>query len=156
MYVLPAILAWSAVTILLYENPNPAWVPYYGCWFLTGIIEAILLATADFSSGPFDVARLIMQMTRIGLLVAFSLCAVAMRGRDDLLAPDMEERAGLLGVKVSKGVQNYGAIVDTDDLDADTDSPGSAPAKSKMLEKLEKSGNWVQYLKSFRVCYHQH
>lgn len=152
MYVLPAILAWSVITVLLYENPNSAWVPYYGCWFLAGVFEAMLLATMNFSSGPFDVARLIMQMARMGLLVAFPLCAVAMRGRDDLLAPDMEERAGLLlGAKVSKGTQNYGAIAGADDLDLDIDSSGSPSAKSKMLENLEKSGNWIQYLKSFRV-----
>lgn len=149
MYILPAILAWSVIEIMLFENPNPAWIPYYGCWLFTGIVEAVLLAAADFSSGPFDVARLVMQMSRMGLLIGFPLCAMAMRGRDDGLTSDMEERAGLLGVK--GGAQNYGAITDSDGTDVDPDNPGAKQAKVKMLENLEKSGNWVQYLKSFKV-----
>lgn len=63
-----------------------------------------------------------------------------------------EESAGLLGNGVTNGATNgaaYGAI-NPDDADENAET---REARARMFKKIEESGNWWVYAKSFAVSF---
>lgn len=63
-----------------------------------------------------------------------------------------EESAGLLGNGITNETTNGGAYGATSPDDADENAE-TREARARMLKKIEESGNWWTYAKSFAVSF---
>lgn len=153
--MIPSILVWSVLEILLLEAIQPVWYPYFGCWIIAGVVESLLLALQIAfldSAEPFNVARLGVECLRMLVLLAMPLLTYCLDGRDKQLVDDTEERAALLGNnRGSQRAEDYGSIAPSES--GSEDSENDPKGRAQMLEKMEKSGNWITYAKSFKVSY---
>lgn len=153
LYLIPSIIIWFILEIALLENLQPVWLTYFSCWGLAVVVELILVTarTAYLETNePFDVARLWVQAVRLLVLVSLPVLTVILKEPDTKTVGDVEERSALLGAgNDNQQTDSYGSI------DPSEDDPYNDPeAKAKLLERMEKSGSWLAYAKSFKVRIH--
>lgn len=143
-----SIIVWGIVELALLDTSKPVWYPYYGSWMLSLVSESILLffrvsASRSVNLDKFDIAGLSVQVVRILVFMAMPLGVWALRARD--MEACSEESARLLGESLNA---SYGAMAELD-----SDSEGTMDARARMLKKIEESGNWWTYAKSFALLW---
>ncbi|KAI9815309.1 MAG: hypothetical protein M1827_002789 [Pycnora praestabilis] len=163
-YVLSSILAWVIQLLALSGSTSPVWYPYYGSWFITLIVEIILLALTSSFRQPRDSAlytKLGMQAARISILLLLPATRFSLRDtqiqRDNL----DEENQALLGNSSIKNQSdpNYGTNTDgkANDTpnefleDSEDEEVTSRKAREKLNKRLERDGNWWTYGKGFLI-----
>jgi hypothetical protein len=131
--------------VAILDTEKPVWYPYYGTWLFSFIAEGILLSLSVSTLDPnkFEVTRLLIEGSRILIFFAMPLGVWAVRERD--LENAYEESTRLLGPE-SVQPSTYGSV-----FDQDNDVEDLRGAKTRMLKKIEESGNWWTYAKSFAV-----
>jgi hypothetical protein len=144
-----SIMLWGSVELALLDTQKPAWYSYYGSWFLSTVAEVTLfglsLAT-NKTPNNFEIVRLCVEGSRLLVFLALPLGLWAVRGQDSD-EPIGEESARLLGSEASQASpSDYGSVADPD-----ADSEAMRKAKERMMKKLEESGSWWAYAKSFSV-----
>ncbi|KAI9724419.1 MAG: hypothetical protein M1812_000487 [Candelaria pacifica] len=153
IYVLASALVWGIQLLALADTEKPVWYPYYGSWLITLIMELTLLvlhSVARPQQTTYEIIHIVIQGLRICLLVLLP-CSLfgpnlirsnQSSGNDEesqaLLPASSEDREN---VKAS----GYGTA----------DSKGKPDAKEekrkRLQERLEKDGNWWNYMKSFSI-----
>lgn len=135
---------WGVIEVAIVDTQKPVWYPYYGAWSFAFCAELGLLvisAKRSDTSVIFESLGLGVQLCRCLAIVVMPILVWILRAKDLESSDKDEERAGLLSGERENNT-NYGT--------ADSDSEAGAEAQA-MREKLEKSGNWWTYVKSFAV-----
>lgn len=155
--MLSAILVWGIIELSLLDSANVVWYPYYGSWFISLVTEICLLAVPSVYDTPgstFQKAKFGIEAVRITLLVLLPSVFWGFQRIDNRKETgNDEESAGLLagnGNGVANGTTSsgvYGAT-NSDDVEENTET---REARTRMLKKIEASGNWWIYAKSFAV-----
>ncbi|KAI5838618.1 hypothetical protein DFP73DRAFT_616350 [Morchella snyderi] len=149
VYVLSAILAWGAIELALLDSVNTVWYPYYGCWVLSLVTEICLIILPNYYNVPdnaFKRAKSIIQAIRITILILLPAVFWGFQIYDNRKeAGNDEESAGLL--TGNNGSRLYG----TASPECVDETVETREAKARMLKKIEESGNWWIYAKSFAI-----
>lgn len=141
----------------LVEADKFVWYPYCISWAFSLAMETSLLALSLCSGNlqsPFDVISLSLEGLRIFMLVVMPITLGFMHTGNVRSQEVIGEEARLLaGNEAQEGgsTSNYGAInSEVPDTEDDSDAE-ERETKAKMMKKVEKSGNWWNYAKSFLV-----
>ena len=140
-------MVWGIVELALLDTAQPVWYPYYGSWIVSLVSEAILLAlrvsvSEGLGLGSFEIAGKLVQLARILIFLGMPLGVWALRTKD--LEACSEESSRLLGDSQNT---HYGAL---GQVDSDSET---AEARERMIKKIEASGNWWTYAKSFALLW---
>ncbi|KAI5788411.1 hypothetical protein EDC01DRAFT_631350 [Geopyxis carbonaria] len=141
-YLLSSIIVWGVIEVALVDTRNPVWYPYYGAWsfaFCTELGLLIVSAKCSDTSVIFESLKLGVQLCRFLAIAVMPVLVWTLRAKDPQPSDKDEESTGLLSGEPENNA-SYGAI--------DSDSETGAEAQA-MRKKLEKSGNWWTYTKSF-------
>lgn len=157
LYILSSILAWGVIELSLIDSSNPVWYPYYGCWFISLVAETCLLAIpADGEESGFKQTKVVIETIRVAFLCSLPISFWGFQRMDNKReVGDDDEESGLLSaggeINGSANTMSYGAI---DPYTNDPDEAAEArEARAKMMKKIEESGNWWVYAKSFAVSF---
>ncbi|KAA8914322.1 hypothetical protein FN846DRAFT_771298, partial [Sphaerosporella brunnea] len=146
IYLLTSIVAWGVVELAMLDTQTPVWHPYYGSWFIAVTAEACLLSLSlatNAAFNKFEVARFGIQGLRMLVFAAAPLGVWAVRdkGMDSM----GQESEPLLGSGPAQP-PTYGTS-----SEADLEAEEARNIKSNMLKKIEASGNWWTYAKSYAI-----
>ncbi|KAL7267837.1 hypothetical protein RUND412_009559 [Rhizina undulata] len=156
IYVLSSVVVWGIIELALLDSTKPVWYPYYGTWLIALATEICLSAVPEYyhwSSNPFKLAKLGIKATRLLLLIFLPVCFWGFQIRDNREDATDEESTGLLsGITNSNDGTNYGSAEaeEADDDDYENSSE-MRETRARMMKKLEESGNWWTYAKSFAI-----
>ena len=141
-----SIMLWGSVELALLDTQKPTWYPYYGSWLLSITAEVslfVLSLATNKAPNNFEIARLCVEGARLLLFLALPLGLWTVWGQD----PIGEESARLLSSEATLASPSaYGSVADSDG-----EAEATRKAKEKMLKKIEESGSWWAYAKSFSV-----
>jgi hypothetical protein len=145
-------LVWGLLGLVLQDQVKPVWYPYYGSWFLSAVFETCLLglglsAMTMTSPKKFETTRFGIQAFRLSifLVMPFALWAINHKDVDRM----DEESTPLLGPGLAQPPSTYSSIPEGEESDEETTE---RKEKENLMRKLEESGNWYMYAKSFSVC----
>src|SRR5947207_81078 len=141
--------------LALLDSKYVVWYPYIGCWFISILVEILLVILPILRyhpMKPFFIAWVAVAGCRIVLLVSLPtlFCIISWPMSNPPLA-DSDEEVALLATRQGRTENShslYGSFEDSD-----SDSEADKKMKSKMRAKLQESGNWWTYAKSFAVSY---
>lgn len=165
VYLLASSLLWAALLTGLLPIRPRIWYPFIGAWFFGFVVDGALLVLAevDEDKSTYDWAqttihsfRVLCLLTLIGSAAAFVVsdrcAAISDEDTEPLLGPDVADPA-----KNGSQSQAYGSAASSEDFDSDAgsdfedDSERVKELKKQQQQRLEERGNWLAYLKDFRV-----
>ena len=157
LYVLSSVVIWGVIELCLVDNNSPVWYPYCGSWLLSLIAELCLLALPSDDPGQdsgFHKAKVFVEIIRVSFLFALPVSYWGFQRCDNQrnFCGD-EESAGLLAennaVNAPANGTSYGAT--SGGSNNTPENMANAEANTRMMKKIEESGNWWVYAKSFSV-----
>ena len=157
LYVLSSVVIWGVIGLCLVDNNSPVWYPYCGSWLLSLVVELCLLALPNDNPSQdsgFHKAKVFVEMIRVSFLFALPVSYWGFQRCDNhrSFCGD-EESAGLLAANNTANAlangTSYGAITN----DSAPENMANAEANTRMMKKIEESGNWWAYAKSFSVSF---
>ena len=180
VYLIGALMVYGLLTLNLQESTTPIWHPYLGAWSIAFVTEAAITplgALVDGQLTPLSRFRLATQIFRTALVLCLCLSGAAftLAGRvsrsahsqhetEPLLDSDADHLEDNANGRVKPTTNGYGTTPTSrskddesdNDSDEDIDSDSEEPEQDRALKKeqrkrLEESGNWLTYLKEFRV-----
>ncbi|CUS14767.1 unnamed protein product [Tuber aestivum] len=159
LYVLSSVVIWGVIELCLVDNNSPVWYPYYGSWLLSLVAELCLLALPHDDPGQgsgFRMAKVVVEIIRVSFLFALPVSYWAFqRGDNKRSFRGDEESAGLLAacnaVNTTTNGTSYGAT--GDDSNNAPENIANTEANARMMKKIEESGNWWVYAKSFSILW---
>jgi hypothetical protein len=165
--LLACFLAFSLQYVVLQESEQAVWYPYLGSWLLSLAFEpaitALSMSTARFDGPPhFEFTEYVIVSLRYLVLLCMvgTYCARWYASRTPPPSSD-EERQSLLhpasadGSSSGDSEASYGSTLQGDQTQ--TVSPEypweerERKARERMEKKLLEEGNWLTYVKRFRV-----
>lgn len=170
IYALTSILVWASISVLLLESTAPCWPAHLLAWTAGIAVDAALFgltARALSLDSPWDIATLCVHATRVFILLAafiYGCCCV--RSSTTGESGTTEETRGLLSGNTtvhdsdSSSATAYGSIPDAErgenedtneDASGDEDDDGEQEMKDMQQKRLEESGGWLGYLRSFLI-----
>ncbi|EWC46935.1 hypothetical protein DRE_03697 [Drechslerella stenobrocha 248] len=159
VYVLSSILMWSILQVSILDSTYVIWYPYSGCWYISIVLEALLLLLVDLRATHIPKLAGFAWITVIGLRIILLILLPLLfytlpQTNNQPITPDFDEERGLLCKQRESGVD-----VETDDnlgiygsfFDTESDDERTKKTKAKLHTKWQESGNWWNYAKSFSV-----
>ncbi|PWW73909.1 hypothetical protein C7212DRAFT_283744 [Tuber magnatum] len=156
LYVLSSVVIWGVIELCLVDNSSPVWYPYCGSWLLALVAELCLLVLPRDDPGQgtgFHMAKVVVEIIRVSFLLALPISYWGFqRGDNQRSFRGDEESAGLLAAcdavnTVGNGTA-YGATGDNA-----PEGVANTEANARMMKKIEESGNWWVYAKSFSILW---
>ncbi|EMC92913.1 hypothetical protein BAUCODRAFT_266686 [Baudoinia panamericana UAMH 10762] len=174
--LLTSFLVYGALTLGILENQMPLWHPYVGAFavgFATEVLMATLqtLSTSDGTSGLRIVLHIIRTLALLVLAVVGSIYVLYKRRSrsrhldetEPLLANGADghvfksSSSSGYGVDTNSSALHSGGDLEDDDDDISVAASDIEDAKldkelrAQQRARLQKSGNWFNYLKDFKV-----
>jgi hypothetical protein len=141
-------MVWGFLELAIVDTQKPVWYPYYGSWLISAIAETCLLSlsiSANAAPNKFEVGRFGIQGLRLLMFAAVPLGVWAVRDKDmDMVGHESESLLGAEPVQPSA----YGTASDCDNSVRE-----ARAVHARMMKKIEESGNWWTYAKSFSVSF---
>lgn len=166
VYILASILIDGSIAVGLLDSKRPIWSPYLGAWWTSFLLEVPTLcleAVTHPRANDFRNAALAIGVVRVCGLLALVISGswYALHERQQLRAVS-DETEPLLANGANGNVTKpttaatYGTTDDDDDTEFDTDSESDEldrdkETKQQQRKRLEQSGNWINYLKDFKI-----
>lgn len=160
VYLLGSSLLWGTLLAGLFPMRSRIWYPFVGAWALCFLVDGTLLflgGTNEHKTG-LEVAQTVIQTVRVILLMILTGSTFAFLVTDLCHREGEEDSEPLLGTAADPTKPAaYGSIPEPDDYDSDAVSDfEDAPERDKELKKqqqqrLQERGNWLAYLKDFRI-----
>ncbi|KAG0636143.1 hypothetical protein HOY80DRAFT_1055299 [Tuber brumale] len=159
LYVLSSVVIWGVIELCLVDNNSPVWYPYCGSWILALIAELCLLALPNDDPGRkngFHKAKVFVEIIRVSFLFALPVSYWGFQRSDNQRSfCEDEESAGLLAasnaVNATSNGTSYGAT--GDGSNNTPENTANTEANARMMKKIEESGNWWVYAKSFSILW---
>ncbi|WPH02146.1 Hypothetical protein R9X50_00500100 [Acrodontium crateriforme] len=180
VYIIISTFVFISLVLGLVEKKKILWHPYIGAW-LTGLATemactALQALTEPPQSDAVASSRLALHVARV--LILLILCIAGLyygltdRSKDAVHHDETEPLLvnGSVNPDTSNGrvvetQRNYGSATndndddkdneadsDEDEIDSDEDEPASAKeVKARQRKRLQESGNWLRYLKDFKI-----
>jgi energy-converting hydrogenase Eha subunit A len=145
IYLLTSIVVWGFLELAIVDTQKPVWYPYYGSWLISVIAETCLLSlsiSANAAPNNFEIGRFGIQGLRMLMFAAVPLGVWAVRDKDmDMEGHESERLLGAEPVQPSA----YGTAPE------DNSVREARAVHARMMKKIEESGSWWTYVKSFSV-----
>lgn len=176
IYILISCFVYGSLSVGLLDKRILIWYPYLGAWITALALEipcAVLQFVVDTPKDGFAVLRTVLHALRMVLLLTLSIFGsyIAMIDRNSTSSKQGQaENQPLLPndhlPKPPGGIEygtrnNYQQDQDNDasesaedeeDIDSDSEEPETdRKIRSQQRKRLEESGNWLNYLKNFKL-----
>lgn len=156
---LSLILVFGTQLALLIDTSHPVWYPYYGSWIIAIVFEFIIsFLTFDAyleerNSSPIGYVHLTIVSIQNLILVSILILYLVPGGATAALADDTE-RQPLLAQENGSAAngKSYGgtATSKADSVELPWERV-DRQIRENMKKKLENDGNWLTYVKRFKV-----
>ena len=157
LYVLSSVVIWGVIELCLVDNNSPVWYPYCGSWLLSLAAELCLLALPNDDPGQdsgFYKAKVFVEMIRVSFLFALPVSYWGFQRCDNQRSfCGDEESAGLLAANNTANALANGTSYGSISNGSAPENMANAEANTRMMKKIEESGNWWVYAKSFSVSF---
>lgn len=175
VYLLLSCFVYGSLSVGLLDKKAVIWYPYLGAWMTAlalevpcGVLQALVESPNDWST----VLRITLHALRVVLLLVLSVFGsfVALVDRRSTSpTQDQDENQPLLAhrhLPKPPGEENYGTRnsspeghdndggenEDDEDIDSESEEPETdRKLKAQQRKRLEESGNWLNYLKDFKI-----
>lgn len=156
VYVFGSVFAYGSMAINLIESSTPVWYPFNIACTIAAILE-IIISSLDARMLParndFAFCRLALQFTKSLLLTIFTVCitcyAINDRRKSIVLESEIDPLLSSSGISENDEDFDDGG---SSEVDSDSDEPEQIKElKLQQKKRLEESGNWLNYLKDFKI-----
>ncbi|UNI16954.1 hypothetical protein JDV02_003336 [Purpureocillium takamizusanense] len=171
VYALTSILVWATIGVLLLESTEPCWPAHLLAWTAGVVVDASLFGLSAGALSPassWGIAVLCVHAIRVSVLLtatAYGCCSVRSTEEGEPGTP--EEARGLLSgngavhdsdsrpeTTAYGSIRNVEAPENTADntgAPEDEDDEDDREMKDKQQKRVQESGGWLGYLRSFLV-----
>lgn len=164
VYLLSSAIVFFVEILALLDTEAPVWYPYLGTWIIALLSDGLVIYLRSYSGDKhtrdvFAYLILVARAMRVSCMLALPVSYFVMRnskGKGDI--PDAESQA-LLDESSVIPDSGYGTTEHSEcDSDSDSSSASDSPyierrrkALEKVKKRLEEGGNWLTYLKGFKI-----
>ncbi|KAL6808883.1 hypothetical protein GGI42DRAFT_365834 [Trichoderma sp. SZMC 28013] len=163
---LSCILVFGILCIQLIESDTVVWFPFRGSWFIALLFElAIAILTAVNSRqanlNPYDILHIAffcLRLASLVILVAWTCFALWTNSNPSLfdeetqplLPPNGEQPDAQAATGEPANSSSYGSTTQSD-AEETVWERRDREAREEMEKRLQEGGNWVEYIKGFKI-----